>query len=409
MSFGSLYWPYTAETRLRPHPPLSRTDESTVLVVGGGMSGVICAYTLAKSGIDTILIERETVASGSTSANTGLIQYANDIMLSELADRIGETDAVRFYRACKDAIEHLVLLAETLPGDVGLKRRSSLYFASSEKDMPALRREFDMLDSHGFGTEWWDASDIASAFPFRKEGGIVTHGDAEINPFRFVTSLAEAAVAAGLRIYEHTPLVSVSGKKGSYVVRAGQGEIRAGRIVYAVGYTPEAAGGRWLRAKLHRSYAIVTKPLPSLASWHQRFMLWETARPYLYARTTADGRIIAGGLDENIRQPVGKASEVRQRSDRLLEEIRKLFPNLNPELEFEWCATFGESADGLPWLGEDPERPGQYYCLGYGGNGTVYSMIGAQLIRDLAIGADNPIAPIVRPDRPVVPATANSV
>lgn len=403
---GTPYWPFT-----RPNPPaypaLAGSAACRVLVVGGGMTGILCGYMLARSGVDTVLIERDTIASGSTAANTGLIQYSNDISLTALASQIGETDAVRFYRACKDAIGHLAQIAQTLPRDVGFKRRSSLYFASSEADVPALRREFEALDRHGFGAEWWDEARIAAAFPFRKAGAIVTHGDAELNPFRFTTTLAETAAAEGLAIYERTPLVSVSGTRGSFVARTDRADIRAERIVYAVGYSPETAGGRWLRAKLGRSYAIATKPLPGLPGWHQRFLLWETARPYLYLRTTPDRRIVAGGLDEPVRPPVSSAAELRERSLRLLAEIRKLFPGLALEPDKMWCATFGESADNLPWFGEDLERPGQYFALGYGGNGTVYSVIGAAIIRDLVLGADHPLARLVRPDRPA-PAGASA-
>jgi glycine/D-amino acid oxidase-like deaminating enzyme len=120
----------------------------------------------------------------------------------------------------------------------------------------------------------------------------------------------------------------------------------------------------------------------------------------LYARTTTDNRIVVGGLDENVRQPTLSEQELRSHSMRLLSELHKLFPALNAQIRYEWCATFGESSDGLPWLGEDPDRPGQHYCLGYGGNGTIYSQLGAEIIRDRLLGLDNPIASIVRPDRP---------
>lgn len=398
LHYGSLYWPSTWPDSPR-YSRLMGAASCDVLIVGGGMSGAMCGLTLARSGIDAILIEQNAVASGSSSSNTGLIQYANDIMLSQLARQIGERDAVLFYKACKNAVEHLGVIAASLPRDAEFKRRSSFYFASAPEDVGQLRAEYEMLDRYGFGAEWWDAGKIASAFPFRREAAIVTHGDAELNPYRLVCAMVEAAASEGLAVYEHTPMLSIEREGGRFIVRTDQGTVRANRVVIAVGYTPESAGSDRIRSKLNRSYAIVTKPLPDLSQWHQRFMLWETARPYLYLRTTQDGRIVAGGLDEPLRLPVLSDSDLRQRSYRLLAEIGKLFPDLRPELDYEWCATFGESADNLPWIGEDPDRPGLYFLLGYGGNGSVYSTIGAQLIRDLLIGEANPIAPIVGPRR----------
>ncbi|OXS56161.1 hypothetical protein B1A99_20535 [Cohnella sp. CIP 111063] len=398
--FGSLYWPNSLAQPVS-YPELRGDINARVVVIGGGMSGVLCGYVLAAGGIETALIEQQRIASGSTSANTGLLQYSNDTMLSEFARTLGEADAVRFYRACKHAAEKIADIAEKLPRDVGFKRRSSLYYASKDGDADALREEYETLSRNGFDAEWWDEERIAAHFPFRKAAAIVTRGDAELNPYLFVHALAEEAVKQGLRPYEHTKMLDVRPAERGYVVRTDNGSIEAEHVVYAVGYAPETAGGRWVKARLKRSYAIVTNPLPSLAEWNERMLIWETDRPYLYARTTGDNRIIIGGLDENVRQPLLSEQELRAHSMRLLSELRQLFPGYSPEIRWEWNATFGESADGLPWLGEDPERPGQHYCLGYGGNGTIYSCMGAEIIRDRILGLPNPIGRIVRPDRAV--------
>ncbi|QJD84358.1 NAD(P)/FAD-dependent oxidoreductase [Cohnella herbarum] len=400
LHFGNLFWPgtYTEPDRF---PALDKSIRTRVVIIGGGMSGVICGYVLATSGIDTVLVEQKTIASGSTSANTGLLQYSNDTLLSEFADRLGEQTAVKFYQACKKATERLSDIADGLRRKVDFKRRNSLYYASEAEDVPMLRREYEILHRNGFDAEWWEESRIANHFPFRKAAAIVTRGDGEVNPYLFVHSLAEEARLKGLIIHENTAMLSVEPTTGGYVVNTNGGKIEAEHVIYAVGYVPESAGGHWIRALINRSYAIVTDPIDSLADWHERFLLWETARPYLYVRTTVDNRIVVGGLDENIRQPVLSDQELRSRSMRLLSELHKLFPEWTPRIRYEWCATFGESADGLPYLGEDPERPGQYYCLGYGGNGTIYSMLGAEIIRDRLLGLDHPVASIVRPDRSV--------
>jgi len=398
LHYGSLFWPKSVPEPAR-FPELRDHLRKRAVIVGGGMSGTVCGYVLAANGIETVLIEQQRIGSGSTSANTGLLQYANDKMLSDFILTLGETDAVLFYRACKQAAEKIGDIAENLPRDAEFKRRSSLYYASGPQDEHTLLKEYEMLAKHGFDAEWWDGNRIAEHFPFRRSAAIVTRGDAEVNPYVFVLALAEVAAKSGLEIYEGTKLLSVRPSNDGYVVETGGGRIETEHVIYAVGYTPETAGGRWLKTKLYRSYAIVTAPLPSLAQWHERFLIWETARPYLYLRTTGDNRIIVGGLDENVRQPVSSEKELRARSMRLLSELHRLFPDFSSEIRYEWNATFGESADGLPWIGEDPDRPGQHYCLGYGGNGAIYSYLGAEILRDRILGLPNPIARIVRPDR----------
>jgi glycine/D-amino acid oxidase-like deaminating enzyme len=400
LHFGSLFWPSTYAEPIR-YPSLKGRKKARAVIIGGGMSGVTCGYLLARSGIETILIDQNTIASGSTASNTGLIQYSNDTMLSEFADVIGEKDAVAFYQACKHSAEHLNGIAEGLRRKVDFKRRSSLYYASTPEDVPSLRKEYEMLHRNGFGAEWREEEQIADFFPFRRSAAIVTRGDAEVNPYLFVHSMAEEAQYDGLVIHEKTTMLSVEPSVGGNRVITDEGEIETEHVIYAVGYVPEIAGGSWVKAVLNRTYAIVTDPVECLSGWHERFLLWETARPYLYLRTTSDNRIIVGGLDEKIRQPVLSQQELHAHSMRLLSELHKLFPDISPQIRYEWCATFGESEDGLPWIGEDPYRHGQHYCLGYGGNGTIYSMLGAQIIRDRLLGVVNPIASIVRPDRQV--------
>ncbi|REK71455.1 NAD(P)/FAD-dependent oxidoreductase [Paenibacillus paeoniae] len=386
---GQLYWPTTRRDS-KPSSPLQEATAAKVAIIGGGMSGVNCAYAFAKAGLDTLLVERGEIAGGSTSANTGMLQFCNDIMLCDLIDQIGKADAQLFYKRCLQSVDELEQTALSLPVDVGFKRRSSLYFASSEQDLPKLKREYEALKETGFQVEWWSADDISARFPFRKPGAIVTHGDAEVNPYQFVLALADGAAQAGARLYEHTDIERheklADGRHRLYT--SGGLTIDADYLVCAVGYEPEELRGKLVQASMNRSYSIATSviPEPLLPQWHEQWLIWETARPYLYMRTTVDGRVIAGGLDEEIEQPVHRAAILDKRGEKLLERVHSLFPDWPLAIEYTWNATFGESQDNLPFIGEDPALPGVYYNLGYGGNGTVYSMIGAKTILGLIRG-----------------------
>lgn len=329
---GNLYWPVTLSST-KEYPSLRQNKKTKVAVIGGGMSGVISSLGFVRNGLSTIMLERGCVAGGSTSANTGLLQLSNDIMLCDLMDQIGENDAKVFYRACKVAVDSLEKIALSLDADVGLVRRSSLYYASTEQDLPKLKREFEALKACGLDVEFWSPDEIASHFPFRKPGAIVTHGDAEINPLQFVNSIAEAAVAEGLEIHEQTDIVSHETiPSGLHRLRTSDGyEIEAEHVVYAVGYEPEELRGQLIKADINRSYALVTGVQSNLESWHDRYLIWETARPYLYMRTTIDGRVVIGGLDEEIEQPLHSALGRRKHSEKLLEQLQALFPSSRPK------------------------------------------------------------------------------
>ncbi|MFB9331000.1 NAD(P)/FAD-dependent oxidoreductase [Paenibacillus aurantiacus] len=400
---GSFYWPTTL-ANVREYAALRENVTVRAAVVGGGMAGALMGHALASNGIDAVLVERGRVAGGSTSANTGLLQFSNDIMLVDLIAQIGEGPAVRFHLACREAVRDLASMAAGTGKDVEYFNRSSLYYASTEQDLPKLKREYEALAKHGFDVEWWGPDQIEARFPFRKAGAIVTHGDGEINPFRFVHAVMDAAADKGLRVFEHTSVAKHETLPcGKHLLRTEAGHmIEADHVVYAVGYEPEQLRGGLVKPKMNRSFAIVTEPMHASAIWHERWLIWETARPYLYLRTSADGRIVAGGLDESAVAPYDSPAAISKQTGRLYEQVQAMFGPDTPCAAYEWNALFAESRDNLPFIGEDPERKGVYYLLGYGGNGDVYCMLGSGLLLSLIRGEPHPVADILRLDRPTL-------
>lgn len=398
---GNLYWPHTLQ-QYRIYPPLQTDLKVKVAIVGGGMSGSVCGYVLAKSGIDACILERGGIACGSSSANTGLLQYFNDIMLTDLIDQIGESDAVSFYKACEQAVKQIGQIAAELGVDVNYMKRSSLYYASSEQDLPKLKLEYDTLLRNGFNVDFWNPAEIAAHYPFSKPGAIITHSDAEINPLRFVHALADTASTMGLAIHEQTNIVRhLTLENGIHQLTAASGaSVFAEHVIYAVGYEPEELRSQFNKPNINRTYAIVTEPQPDIGKWYNNYLIWETARPYFFMRTTPDGRVVAGGLDEEQPEPLISEQARRKRTDKLHKRVKALFPSFDAPLAYDWTGTFGESRDNLPFIGVDPGWPRVYYCLGYGGNGSVYSMLASILLRNLVLGDDHPITQIVKLNRP---------
>ncbi|RAP75304.1 NAD(P)/FAD-dependent oxidoreductase [Paenibacillus montanisoli] len=402
---GHLYWPMTL-TQTKTYPPLVQPIEAEVAIIGAGISGSICAYWLAKNGLRTVLLERGEIAGGSTLANTGLMQFCNDIMLCDLIEEIGERDAVSFYKGCRDAVGQIGKVAAELEDDSDFRTKKSLYFASTEQDVPKLRREYETLKQHGFDVRYWEPETITEHFPFRKPGAIVTLGDAQLNPFRFVHALIDAAASRyHLAVHEQTDITShETDEDGIHVLHTSSGSIvRAKHIIYAIGYEREELRRQLIKSTMNRTYVIVTEPQrhePKLPEYAEYF-LWETARPYFYMRITDDGRVIAGGGDEESARLLSEKA-AQKHADRLHSVVQSLFPTFDAPAEFEWNATFLGSRDNLPFIGADPGWPGVYYCLVYGGNGTVYSMMGANMLFALITGRDHPLAHIVSLDRPTL-------
>lgn len=395
---GKLYWPETAERDVS-FPALKEEHHIDVLIVGGGMAGALCAEELSHTQLKVAVVDKGGVGEGSSSANTGLLQYSNDKMLHEFIDEIGEERAVTFYKMCLNAVEELQKVAGTLPGKVDFIRRPSLYYASDESDIEKLKKEYKALTDHGFEVEYFEADKIEELYGFRKPAALMTHGDAEVNPFRLIRSLFESAQTRGVQIYEHTLLENLQTVDGKHVLEIADGKIIADRVIYCTGYEAKSLADRF-GGELNRTYAITTNPVEDLESWIYRALIWETKRPYFYMRTTEDGRVIAGGLDEDKMDADVSDEKLQDRGERLINRVKEHFPELDIKAEYLWSAAFGESEDGLPFIGKDPKKEGVYYCLGFGGNGTVYSKLGAKLLREMLFGEHDPDeAAIVDPGR----------
>lgn len=385
---GTTPWKYLNTEPISTYPLLEEQIKCEVLVVGGGISGALMAYVLNKQGVDTVLLEKERVCGGSTSANTGLLQFSNDCTLTDLIQQFDDHRGTSFYQMCSNAVRRLTDIANSLSRDSGLIPRSSLYYASTPDDAGMLRQEYDLLKRKGFDVEYWSREDMKANFPFSKEAAIYAHGDAEVDPYRFGHHLLHDASHDGLRIFENSEVTETRYTDRDVTVMTGQGSVLAQKVIWATGYTIQ----EWKpdhNAELLNTYAILTEPVPDLSSWYERALLWETNRPYLYFRTTPDQRIIAGGLDEPLPAS-GKPEEYAEiRGQKLLKEVRQLFPNLaDLRIACSWAGVFASTKDGIPLIGRHPRYPHSYFIEVYGGNGTVYSMIAADLLAETIAGRE---------------------
>ena len=166
------------------------------------------------------------------------------------------------------------------------------------------------------------------------------------------------------------------------------GIVSADWLILATGYEATRLLPRKI-VRLHSSFAIASQPLESSAGWPEQCLLWETARPYCYVRTTDDGRAIVGGEDEKFRSPALRDALIERKSVKLQARFQAMFPNIPFEAEYAWAGTFGETKDGLPYIGSVPEIPHAIFALGYGGNGITYSVVAARMISDMARGIAN--------------------
>lgn len=395
---GRAFWPIQ-NGLIQAYPPLQEHQNTDVVVLGGGITGALIAWHLTRAGVSCVVLDRRDVAYGSTSASTAILQYEIDTPMTQLSRMLGEDHAARAYLLCLKAVQDIGKLCDELNEDVGFQTKHSLYFASRPQDVPALIKEHDLRRKHGIHVDFWSEEDISRHFPFQKNAALYSYDAAEVDPYRLCHALLKSATLQGLRVFDRTEARSWEMDDTGVKVKTDRGfDIRAKKMIFATGY--EAQGILKQKVvRLRNSYALVSEPVTEFTGWFEKALIWETARPYVYARTTQDGRIMIGGEDETFRTLPIRERRIPGKQARLEEKFRDLFPEIHLETAFAWAGTFGETRDGLAYIGDHPDFPHAFFALGYGGNGITYSMLAAQMIRDRLIQGHHPDWDVFRFDR----------
>lgn len=365
---------------LRAYPSLRESVHTDVAVIGAGITGALISYRLAEAGLAVVVVDRRHVGMGSTSASTALLQYEIDTPLTQLTEWYGLSAAREAYNRCLEAISriHDLCRDRDITGD--FRYAPSLYYATFRKDLPALFREYEARKAAGIEVEWIDEEAFRRQYPFSAPGAIRSAVAAEVDPYRLAHALLGWVADTGHRVHNQTEIVRMEEKRRGVELKTGDGHrIVAKYLVVAAGYESE----RWLGTppgRLHSSYAIVSEPTGQTELWKDNCLIWETARPYLYFRTTADGRVIAGGRDDLFQSPRKRDRRVFAKGRQLEADVRKRFPEIPFRTDFCWAGTFAETEDGLPFIGRHPAHNRIWFALGFGGNGITFSSVAADAI-----------------------------
>ena len=373
----------------RKYPQHRGHTDVDVVIIGGGITGALCAYLFAEAGVRVALLEAKTVGRGSTIASTALLMQEPDRDFTDLAKRFGRNTTRQIWASLARATRDVARTIRALKLDVDLCDCESVYFTANPARVEGLRNELRARKAAGLRGRWLSRRGLYRKTGMKAEGAIVTTGNAQVNPIRACHGFLAAAARRGARIFERSKARGVKVSTNGVEVRTAGGTISAERIVVATGYaTPEFSGlvGRF---KMKDTYVAATRRLR--AHRGRSVMAWDTDRPYHYLRWTDDGRLLFGGEDTVHRTAKGSRRRIANARKRLTAYLADIYPDLTDErIEYSWEGLFAETPDGLPYVGEHSRYPKHLFALGYGGNGMTASFMAAQTLVDLYQHRDKP-------------------
>ena len=363
-------WEQTA--RLPQFDALTGGVQTDVLIIGGGMAGILCAYFLEQAGVDYLLLEADRICGGVTGNTTAKITSQHGLIYSRLAREFGLEAARLYLEANEAALARYRSLCREI--DCDFQEQDAYVYSLGRRDK--LENEVAVLEQLGVPARL--VSDLP--LPIPAAGAVRFPGQAQFHPLRFI-----AAIARGLRIHEHTKVLSL--RDGEAVTSGGT--VRAGKVVAATHFPLlNRHGSYFLKLCQHRSYVLALRGAPELEG-----MYVDEAEDGLSLRSYHGLLLLGGGGHRTGKKGGGWAelSAVAQRA----------YPNAREAAR--WAAQDCMSLDGVPYIGQYSARtPGLFVAAGFNKWGMTSSMAAAMLLADLVRGRENPYAALFSPSRSIL-------
>lgn len=373
----------------------SRTPKSRrydVVIVGAGISGALVADALASGKRSIAVIDRRAPVKGSSMASTAMIQHEIDVPLNKLARRIGTASAERIWRRSARAVEDLKARVDELGIVCGMRFKQTLYLSGDTYGRQALAKEAKARTAAGLKATYLGADQLRQEFGIERRAAIVSTPSASANPAQLTAGVLRDVRKRGCEIISGVEITDLHARSGDVVLATSTGHLLlAGHVVFCTGYEFLKP----LANKDHQiisTWAIASRPKLKLPRWLPSYLVWEGSDPYLYLRTTPNGRLIAGGEDEEGPEAYLSEAKLKAKGKIITDKIGELLGCPIGKPDYVWGAGFGSTPTGLPMIGEVPGLANVHAVMGYGGNGITFSKIAAELIATAINGKADPDA-----------------
>lgn len=353
----------------KEYPSVSGNLETEVLVIGGGMAGILCAWKLQQAGKDVILVEAERIGSAITARTTAVLTAQHDMLYQDMIKSFGQDTAKAYLQANLDAVKTFRKLAEQTPCD--FEDMPSVQFTISEPER--LKKEAAIVNSLGFNAKFRD--DIL--LPEEAIGAVIYPQMAQFHPLKFLAGISE-----GLRIYEKSRVLNLEGT----TARLEKGSIRSEKVIVATHFPfIDRRGLFFMKLYQNRSYVLALENAPDPGA-----TMAELDGQGIYFRRYGDLLLVGGG-DHRTGKKGGGFRFLR-------DYVQCHFPRAREK--YAWANQDCMSLDGLPYVGPySPNMPGVYVATGFNAWGMTNSMVSAQILTDAICGRENPLAHALRPNR----------
>ncbi len=358
---------------IRPHfDKLKGNADTDVLIIGGGIAGLLCAYKLKGAGIDCILVEADKICSGITKNTTAKITLSHGLIYHKLIDRFGEDRARLYLKAQESAIDEYASLCQSISCDYEIKDN----FVYSLSDKYKIERELKALTRLGVDSEFSKAADL----PIEVCGAVRVRDQGQLHPLKLLY-----AIAKDLPVYENTKVRELTPEKA---ITSG-GEITYKKLIVATHFPMlNKHGAYFLKLYQHRSYVIALEGVPVIDG-----MYVDESDNGLSFRTYGDLLLLGGGGHRT-----GKTGGCWKELEEFAKEHYK-----NAKVVAKWATQDCMTLDGIPYIGQySSHAPNVYVATGFNKWGMTNAMVASNILCNLIQGKSTPYDPVFSPSRSIL-------
>jgi glycine/D-amino acid oxidase-like deaminating enzyme len=400
-----------------PRPPLDGRVEADVLVVGGGYTGMWSAWYAKQLEPDArvVLLESEPICGHGPSGRNGGFCNAMWFSLASMRERWGDQAALRVAAAAEQAVARIGAFCEEHGVDAWFRPAGYVQVSTTPAHDGAWERALAACRELGVAEmlQPLSAAEVqerCSSPAFR--AGAVSPTSATVQPARLALGLRAQLLAAGVEVFESSPVRSFREAADGVEAETPGGSARASRGVLAIGSAAKSRRGP-LRGRLTvaSSHIVLTEPVPDVLEqigWTGGDCITDSRALLHYFRTTRDGRIAFGWGGGRIAAGARTRGRAEVDADVIAAATQHLydyFPALRGRrITHAWGGPIDASPTHLPAI-HTLSQGRAWVAAGYTGNGVGPSNMVGRTLASLALGNDDDHTrlAIVDPKSPRIP------
>lgn len=370
MKFTS-YWLDTAPAGSPERSKTAVEGRTEVAVIGGGLTGVVAALHLARSGAKVHLFEQHTVGFGASGRNGGMATTGMSIGIRDAVATMGFDKAASLYRTYGQAVDLIEKLVTQEGIDCDFARPGKLILATKAAHVQGFEKTAELLNSRlGSDTQLVPRAELR-----REIGSDVFHGamvdskSASLHVGKYIRGLGEAAERAGVTVHERAPVLKLTKVGSGHELETPRGRIQASQVLLATGaYTRRPFRWHQVRIAPVGSFIIATEPLGTSVCddlLPTRRVASDSKNLLNYFRITPDDRLLFGG---RARFAMSDPQSDEKSGKLLREAMVHIFPQLSgARIDYCWGGLVDMTLDRMVKAGQ---HDGVFYSMGYAGHGV---------------------------------------